>query len=132
MLTVEEVREFMYKDIYAVETTGVTIEEVDAEGRVHVRMEVDDRHANGIGRVMGGALFTLADFAFASTVYANEILSTAINGSMEFLSAGKGPYLTAVGYLDKSGRKILFGGADVFDDSGKLIARLTAQSYRLE
>lgn len=132
MRTLQEVRDFMYKDIYAVETTGITIEDIDEEGCVHLRMDIDEHHYNGIGRVMGGAIFTLADFAVASTVYANEILSTAIGGSIEFLSAGQGSYLTCKGYLDRAGRSICFGGADVFDENGTLIAKMRSQGFRLE
>ena len=132
MRTLEEVKDLMYHDRYAVEATGITIEEIDEEGRAHLRMEIRPHHFNGGGRVMGGAIFTLADFAFASTVYANEMFCTAINCSIEYLSAGNGSFLTAIGYLDKSGRSILFGGADVFDETGRMIARMSAQSFRLE
>ena len=104
MRTLEEVREFMYQDTYAVETTGITIEEIDEDGCVYLRMPIDERHYNGIGRVMGGAIFTLADFAVASTIYANEILTTAISSSIEFMAAGQGAYLTAKGHLDKAGK----------------------------
>ena len=131
MKTLEEVRNQMYKDLYAAEATGAVIEEIDEKGRVHVRLAVKPRHYNSGGRVMGGAIFTLADFAFASTVYANEMFSTAISCSIEYLSAGKGDALTAVGYIDKAGRSVIFGGGDVFDESGKMIARLSIQSFRL-
>ena len=132
MRTLEEVRDFMYKDIYAVETTGITIEKIDEDGCVWLRMEIDERHYNGIGRVMGGAIFTLADFAVASTMYANEILTTAISSSVSFLAAGQGSYLTCKGHINKAGRNVCFGGADVYDEKGKLIAKLSTQSFRLE
>ncbi len=132
MRTLEEVRDFMYKDIYAVETTGITIEKIDEEGCVWLNMNIDERHYNGIGRVMGGALFTMADFAVASTVYANGILSTAISGNIEFMSAGQGSYLTCKGYLDKAGKNICFAGADIFDENGNMIARMHARGFRLD
>ena len=132
MRTLEEVREFMYKDTYAVETTGITIEKIDEDGCVWLRMNIDERHFNGIGRVMGGAIFTMADYAVASTLYANEILTTAISSSVSFLAAGQGSYLTCKGYINKAGRNVCFGGADVYDETGKLIAKLNTQSFRLE
>ena len=132
MRTLEEVREFMYKDTYAVETTGITIEKIDEDGCVWLRMNIDERHFNGIGRVMGGAIFTMADYAVASTLYANEILTTAISSSVSFLAAGQGSYLTCKGYINKAGRNVCFGGADVYDETGKLIAKLSTQSFRLE
>ena len=132
MKTLEEVRKQMYGDLYAAEATGATIEEIDTQGRVHARLAIEPRHYNSGERVMGGAIFTLADFAFASTVFANDMFSTAISCSIEYLSAGNGEYLTAVGYIDKAGRSVIFGGADVYDDSDRLIARLSVQSFRWE
>ena len=81
---------------------------------------------------MGGAIFTLADFAFASSAYANGIFTTAINCSIEYLSAGRGSFLTSKGYIVKAGRSIVFGGADVYDETGKMIARLSVQAFRIE
>ena len=121
----------MYGDLYAHETTGAVIESVNEDGTVTVRLDLSDGHNNSGGRVMGGAIFTIADFAYAATIYANEMYSTAINCSMEYLSAGKGSYLTAVGRLDKAGRNIIFGGADVFDENGRMVARMEVQSFRL-
>ena len=58
----------MNRDLYAVETTGAAVESVDSEGCVTVRMEITPQHFNSGERVMGGAIYTIADFAFASTV----------------------------------------------------------------
>ena len=131
MKTLKQVRNQMYGDLYATEATGATIEEIDEAGRVHARLEIEPRHYNSAGRVMGGAIFTLADFAFASTIYANDMFSTAISCDIEYLSAGRGSCLTATGYIDKAGRSVIFGGADVYDETGKMIARLSVQSFRL-
>ncbi len=132
MKTLEEVRAEMYQDLFAVEATGATIESINDDGTVTARLEIEPRHYNSGGRVMGGAIFTLADFALAATIYANEMFSTAISCEIEYLRAGSGSFLTAVGYLDKSGRSVIFGGARVYDDRDRLIAQLRAQSFRLE
>ena len=122
----------MNQDLYAAEATGAVIESIDDDGRVTVRLNVQPRHYNSCGRVMGGAIFTIADFAFACTAFANEIYTTAIQCSVEYLSAGKGSFLTATGYIDKAGRSIVFGGSDVFDETGRKIARVTVQAFRLD
>ena len=132
MYTLDEVKEQMYRDLYAFETTGAVIESMDDNGCVTVRLDLSAAHNNSGGRVMGGAIFTLADFAFASTAYANGIFTTAINCSIEYLSAGRGSFLTSKGYIDKVGRSIVFGGADVYDETGKMIARLSVQAFRIE
>ena len=132
MYTLEQIKEQMNRDLFAVEATGAVIESVDSDGCVTVRMDIAPRHFNSGGRVMGGAIYTIADFAYAATVYAHECFSTAINCSMEYLSAGGGSYLTARGYIDKAGRSVIFGGADVFDETGRMIARMSVQSFRID
>ena len=132
MFSIEQVKEQMNRDLYASETTGAVIEDIDENGCVTVRLDIRPGHYNSGGRVMGGAIYTIADFAYAATVYANEHFSTAINCSMEYLSAGKGKFLTAKGYIDKAGRSVIFGGADVFDETGRTIARMSVQSFRLD
>lgn len=61
--TLDEVRERFSKDRFAT-VNGAVIETVD-EGFARCSMELNDTHRNALGAVMGGAIFTLADFAFA-------------------------------------------------------------------
>lgn len=132
MFSIDQVKKIMNRDRYATETTGAEIVDVDEKGCVTVRLDITSGHHNSAGRVMGGAIYTIADFAYAATIYANEMYSTAVNCSMEYLSAGKGSFLTARGFIDKAGRNMIFGGADVFDETGRVIARMLVQSFRLE
>ena len=131
MQTLDEVRKFFQNDVYATGTTGIEI--ADARpGYAKVTLTIDERHINAVDRVMGAVYYTMADFAFASSAYANGIFTTAINCSIEYLSAGRGSFLTSKGYIDKAGRSIVFGGADVYDETGKMIARLSVQAFRIE
>lgn len=59
-----KVREQFKKDRFATEATGITIEAVD-ENYAKCQLIVEEKHMNAAGSVMGGALFTLADFTFA-------------------------------------------------------------------
>ena len=61
---IEEAREFFKGDRFATEN-GMVIEELDGEHAV-TSVVLTDRHKNALGGVMGGAIFTLADFAFAA------------------------------------------------------------------
>ena len=67
--SVESAREFFYKDLFAV-NTGITLDELTEDEAV-CSLELDDVHRNAYGGVMGGVIFTLADFAFA--VLSNQI-----------------------------------------------------------
>lgn len=64
MKELDRIREQFAKDRYATETTGIEITEV-GENFARVELELDERHYNALGNVMGGVLFTMADFAFA-------------------------------------------------------------------
>ena len=46
------------------------------------------QHLNGYRTVQGGAIFTLADFAFAAASNAHGTVAVAINVSINFLKAG--------------------------------------------
>lgn len=53
------------------------------------------RHLNAAGTVQGGALFTLADFAFAVAANAGGVLTVSLQNSISFLRAAKPARLTA-------------------------------------
>ena len=59
----DEVRERFSHDRFAT-VNGAVIEEI-AEGYAKCSMQINNDHKNALGAVMGGAIFTLADFAFA-------------------------------------------------------------------
>ena len=62
----EKVRQLLSKDRYA-RHSGIELVDV-GPGTATVRMRIVDEHRNGVGMVHGGAIFTLADFAFAAAV----------------------------------------------------------------
>ena len=71
MRDIEKVRRFFEGDRYAVEVTGVKIDEVD-DCYSKCSLDLDKRHYGAHGQVMGGVMFTLADFAFAVATNTSE------------------------------------------------------------
>ena len=65
-------RECFSADQYAIKTTGVKIEKV-TPGYCLCSLAIDERHLNNNGDVMGGALFTLADYAFGTAVKSTKL-----------------------------------------------------------
>ncbi|MBR3308227.1 MAG: PaaI family thioesterase [Lachnospiraceae bacterium] len=133
MKTLEELREFFAKDNFATQQTGIVIEDA-APGYAKVSIEIDDRHINGIGRVMGGVYFTLADFAasVAKNQDFDEEMSVAMNGQMDFISSASEGKLFAEARIIKDGRKISFCEIKIFDEKEKLIARSNITSYKVK
>ena len=80
---------------------------------------------------MGGAIFTLCDFAFA--VLANQIhqLTVAQQVSINYLSAPKGDKLIARATCRKSGRTSSIIIVNVEDDLGRDIAQFVGTGFKL-
>ena len=127
--TLEEAREFFYKDKYAV-NTGITLDEITEEEAV-CSLNLTDDHRNAYGGVMGGVIFTLADFAFA--VLSNQIhqLTVAQQVDIHYLSAPKGNKLIAKATCRKSGRTSSIVNVDISDDTGRDVAQFIGTGFKL-
>jgi acyl-CoA thioesterase len=72
---VERLAAFFEKDSFAREN-GVHITEV-RQGFARTVMTVEPRHLNAVGIVQGGAVFTLADLAFALACNSHGVVAVA-------------------------------------------------------
>lgn len=127
--TLDEVREAFANDHFATDACGCRVVEA-SRGHAVCEFDIEERHRNGLGGVMGGAIFTVADFALAIACNVGENPTVSISNSIEFLSAAKGSKLVATCDADKSGRSLGFYTVDVSDDLGRHVARMTATCYR--
>ena len=127
--SLEEAREFFYKDKYAVKT-GITLDEITEEEAI-CSLNLTDEHRNAYGGVMGGVIFTLADFAFA--VLSNQIhqLTVAQQVDIHYLSAPKGEKLIAKATCRKSGRTSSIVNVDISDDTGRDVAQFIGTGFKL-
>lgn len=127
--TLEEVRAYFKEDKFATQAAGCTIVEA-SKGHAVCEMPLSRVHYNAAGGVMGGAIFTLADFCLAIACNVGEQPTVSVSNTIEFLSGSKGNKLTAECTVDKSGRKLGFYTVDVTDETGRHIARMTATCFR--
>jgi acyl-CoA thioesterase len=127
--SLEEIRAAFARDRFATEVCGIRIEEARF-GHVACSLTIEDRHLNAMGTVMGGAIFTLADFCLAIISNVGEAPSASISATIEYLAAAKGDTLTAVGHTDKSGKRLGFYTIDVHDNTGIPVARMVATVVR--
>ena len=127
--SLEEVREVFSRDRFASEACGCRVVDF-APGHAVCEFEVGPQHLNGMGSVMGGAIFTLADFALAVACNIGEEPTVSVSNTIGFLSSPKGTRLTAVCDADKSGSSLGFYTCDVHDDLGRHVARMTATCFR--
>ena len=127
--TVESAREFFYQDKFAV-NTGITLDDL-TEDKAICSLNLSDEHKNAYGGVMGGVIFTLADFAFA--VLSNQIhqLTVAQQVSINYLSAPKGDKLIAEATCRKDGRTSSIIIVNISDVLGRDVAQFVGTGFKL-
>ena len=128
--TIEEARAYFSCDRFATEN-GMSIDELDASHAV-TSMTVGDRHKNAYGGVMGGAIFTLADFAFAALTTDRERVTVAQQVSISYLAAPKGDRLVATARWKKDGRSSCVVNVDVVDGTGRDVAQFVGTGFKLK
>ncbi len=122
-------------DRYATEATGAEVEEV-REDYARCTLRVEDRHRNAMGAVMGGAMFTLADLAFAAAANSRCIADgeplcwVSVGSSIQFLSPARGSRLTAEACCVKRGRSLCTFTIAVRDELNTQTALVTTTGMR--
>lgn len=129
MKSLDEIREYFSGDLFATKAAGAVIDEAE-DGFARCSMELSDIHRNARGAVMGGAIFTLADFAFAVAVNGHaERVTVSQHVSITFLSPARGTTLLAEARCVKAGRTTCLYTVDVTDDAGTHVAYATVNGF---
>lgn len=108
---------------------GMTIVEV-REGYARAEMTLQPFHLNGAGTVHGGALFTLADFAFAAASNSRGQLALSINSSISIFKGAKTGKLTAEAREVSHAPKLAGFEVGVRNEAGDLLATFSGMVYR--
>lgn len=125
----ERARREFAGDIFATETTGIVIEAA-GENYAKCSLEIGAQHMNAAGSVMGGAVFTLADFTFAVAANSREMNTVSLTSSITYLSAARTGKLTAEASCVRSGRNTCHFIVTVSDAEGKVVASVSATGFR--
>ena len=99
-------------------------------GRARAKMTLHPHHINGYGTVQGGAIFTLADFAFAAASNSHGTVAVAINVSITFMKAGQTGALWAEAKEISKNFKLGSYTVEVKDDAGDMVALFQGLVYR--
>lgn len=120
--------DFFKNDRFAL-MAGVELMEI-SEGYAKARMLITKDHLNGGGVCQGGALFTLADLAFAAAVNSHLVLTFSTSSNITFFQS------VAQGYVYAEAREIVnhprlpYAEVKITDEGGRLIAVFTSSGYR--
>lgn len=122
------IKAYFAKDRYAA-LTGIEIIEA-REGYCRASLTIEDKHLNALNVVQGGALFTLADLAFAVASNSHGQQALAINASISFLTGKTSGTLYAT--ATEIGKPKRLGSYDVLitDEKGEVVATFTGMVYR--
>ena len=99
-------------------------------GQARAKMTLHPHHCNALGTVQGGAIFTLADFAFAAASNSHGTVAVGINVSISYLKAAKSGTLWADAREIAKNFKLGAYTVEVKDDEGDLVALFQGMVYR--
>jgi acyl-CoA thioesterase len=102
------------------------------EGTAKAQMVVTENHLNGLRTVQGGALFTLADFAFAAACNSREKIAVALDANINFLKAVSSGTLIATASEVDLKRTVGVYRVEIRNEANELIAIFQATAYRKE
>jgi acyl-CoA thioesterase len=122
------IKEFFKKDIFALEA-GVELIET-GNGTARARMEILSKHLNGGGVCQGGAIFTLADLAFAAATNSHAQLTFSVQANIQFFRSEKQGFLYADAKEIFVGGKLASAEVRVTNEAGELVAMFSSMGYR--
>ncbi len=124
----DSLRRFFVNDQFA-RRNGIELLSVEP-GHAQAKMTLAPHHLNAYGTVQGGAIFTLADFAFAAASNSHGTVAVAINCSITFMKAGVAGSLFAEAKEVSKNFKLGTYTVEVKDDAGDLVALFQGMVYR--
>jgi acyl-CoA thioesterase len=123
----EAVRHFFENDRFAA-TSGMRLLEL-RPGFARTCLRVEERHLNNLGTVQGGAIFTLADFAFGAASKTGGRATVAVSTSLSFLKPTQSGTLYAEATEVSRSRRLSVCSARVTNDAGELVALFQGTAY---
>lgn len=127
-MTIEEIKEKLNRDDRFCRYNEMRID-VIRPGYAEAVMEITENKLNGLGIAQGGAIFTLADLAFAGASNAAGFRTVAFTSNISFIRPGTGRRLRAVATEVSRGRRTGIYSVQVFNDDGKVVAHGTTTGF---
>ncbi|MEN6379418.1 MAG: PaaI family thioesterase [Methanofastidiosum sp.] len=124
------IKDFSENDKFA-KQLGIELVEV-SKGRAKAKMKIRNVHLNAVNTVHGGAIFTLADFAFAIAANSHGNIAVALNVNISFLKAVPEGTLFAEAEEVSINPKIATYMIRVLNEYNELIATFQGMAYRKE
>jgi acyl-CoA thioesterase len=128
-LSKEQIIERFKADRYAAEVTGIEIVEAKP-GYAKTKLVIEPKHSNAVGITQGGALFTLADFAFAVASNAGvEETTVAIECNISFIKPTTTGTLYAEATLIAKTKSLVSYDIPITNEKGELVAKFYGRGF---
>lgn len=124
------VRRLLRGDRFAA-AAGVTLVEV-RRGYARARLRLGPEHMNGVAVAQGGAVFTLADFAFAAACNSHGTVAVGLDTSMTFVRGATRGVLVAEALEESLSRRVSVCNVRVTDERGEIVALFRGTAFRKE
>ena len=131
MKTLEEARTYFAQDSFATQTTGIEIVAIDKQYAL-CKMKIQNAHKNAMGNVMGGALFTMADFTFAVASNLQEDSTISLSAQITYFKPVACDMIYAEAKCVKEGKTTCYYEVSIVDEAKKLYAKVTVNGYKIQ
>ena len=131
MTDLERARKVFMTTTYATKQTGCVIDAV-GPGYARCSLTLGAEHMNSLGVPMGGAVFTLADFAFGVASNFDRDVFVSRSAQIHFLAPAAGRVLYAEAREIRSGRRTCLFSVTVTDDVGTNVAYVTVSGSKVK
>jgi acyl-CoA thioesterase len=98
-------------------------------GRAKVRLKISDKLYNAADMVHGGALFSLADYAFALAANSGDDIGIAVSATMHYIQPAKQGLLYAECHEVTRNRRMGTYTATVTDETGQVVSTFQGLAY---
>lgn len=119
---------FATEDLFA-RHSGIELLEM-GPGWAKASMKIEPFHLNAARTVHGGAIFTLADFAFAVASNSHGTLAMGINTSVSFVKAATKGTLYALATEQSRNPKLASYSVQITNDDNDVVAIFQGMVYR--
>jgi acyl-CoA thioesterase len=126
-MEMELIARFFENDRYAKEN-GVRVVEI-RPGFARTEMTVEPHHLNAVGILQGGALFTLADLAFAAASNSHGVVAVACQADVTWFKAVESGKLTAAAEEISRTRRLSTCVVRITDERDDLVALFKGVAY---
>lgn len=128
MVQLAQLQAFFKKDRFANENGMVITNAVPGEATC--LFVIEEKHCNAGGAIQGGAIFTLADFAFAVAANCGGTMTVSLQNNISFIAQPRGKKLLARACMRSETKRICFYDVEVTDEKNILVAKMSVTGYK--